>query len=77
MLRFECPCASCVDEHSGERMIRMENIPLDIRVSGAAVVGRYALNIRFSDHHDTGMFHFDRLYELCQTHAMGSPSSAH
>ena len=65
-LRFHCPCANCVDENTGRRMITREQVKEDVRVTGAHVVGRYALQISFSDGHSTGMFHFDRLYELCR-----------
>ncbi len=65
-LRFHCPCASCVDEHTGQRIIRRESINPDIRPTGVQPVGRYALQFRWSDGHATGIYHYDRLYELCQ-----------
>ena len=64
-LRFYCPCAGCVDEHTGERTILRTSINPEIRAQGVQVVGRYALQIQWSDQHNTGMYHFDRLYELC------------
>jgi len=65
-LRYECPCAVCVDEKTGKRVIQRESIPTDIRVIGAHVVGRYAIQFNWSDRHSTGMYHFDALHELCQ-----------
>jgi DUF971 family protein len=65
-IRYYCPCASCVDEHTGERTILRSSISPDIRPKGVQVVGRYALQIAWSDQHSTGMYHFDRLYELCE-----------
>jgi len=65
-IRFECPCASCVDEKTGIRVLRRESIPASIRPKGAQVVGQYALQIHWNDGHSTGMYHFDRLFELCQ-----------
>lgn len=65
-LRFYCPCASCVDEHTGERIIHRSSIGPDIRPLGVQVVGRYALQIAWSDQHSTGMYHFDRLREICE-----------
>ena len=64
-LRFACPCAGCVDEHTGQRLLKRENISNDVRVTGAEVIGRYAICLKFSDGHQTGMYHFDRLNELC------------
>ena len=65
-LRFECPCAVCVDEKTGRRILKREQVAIDVKPRGAEVVGRYALQIRWSDQHSTGMYHFDRLFELCQ-----------
>ncbi len=63
-IRFACPCAGCVDEHTGQRTLKRESIPTDIRPLGAEIVGRYAVQISWSDRHATGMYHFDRLYHL-------------
>ncbi len=30
-------------------------------------VGRYGIHIEWSDGHRTGMYHFDRLYELAKS----------
>lgn len=68
-LRYLCPCASCVDENTGERVIERSSIGPDIRPTGVSIVGRYAVQIIWSDLHSTGMFSFDRLYEIC--HKMG------
>jgi DUF971 family protein len=65
-IRFQCPCASCVDEHTGKRIITREAVASDVRVAGAQQVGRYAIQLRFSDGHATGIFHFDSLMKLCQ-----------
>lgn len=64
-LRFECPCAVCVDEHTGRRVIKKESIPADIRVLGAHPIGRYAIQFQWSDRHSTGMYHFETLHALC------------
>jgi DUF971 family protein len=65
-LRFNCPCASCVDEHTGERTIHRDQIKPTIRPTGVQLVGRYAVQISWNDRHSTGMYHFDRLYQLSQ-----------
>ncbi|MBY0470452.1 DUF971 domain-containing protein [bacterium] len=66
-LRFQCPCASCVDEHSGQRTIKKEDVDADVRPIEVGLMGRYAVHIAWSDKHSTGMYHFDRLYELCRS----------
>jgi DUF971 family protein len=65
-IRFYCPCASCIDENTGERTIVKSSISPDIRPTQVQVVGRYAIQFTWKDGHNTGMYHFDRLYELCQ-----------
>ena len=48
-IRLECPCASCVNEITGEKMITAEMIPANIKVLGIRPVGRYGIAINFSD----------------------------
>jgi DUF971 family protein len=63
-LRFLCPCASCVDEHTGKRTLKREQVAADVRPLGVNPVGRYALQITWSDRHSTGMYPFDHLYAI-------------
>jgi len=65
-MRFHCPCAGCVDEHTGQRTLKRENVRPDIRIVKVELIGRYAVHVMFNDGHGTGIYHFDRLYELCQ-----------
>ncbi len=64
-LRFACPCAVCVDEKTGRRILTRDQVHPDVRPLAVDPIGRYALQFRWSDSHSTGMYHFDRLYELC------------
>lgn len=63
-LRRACPCATCVNEWTGEKILRAENIPDDLTFGHISIVGRYALNFHFSDGHDTGIFSFEYLHSL-------------
>ncbi len=63
-LRLLCPCAACVHEISGERMIRPEMVALDIKPKLIGKVGRYALQIDWSDGHNTGLYGFEYLRGL-------------
>jgi DUF971 family protein len=65
-LRRKCPCAGCVNEWSGERMLKPETIADDLSFTQIAVVGRYALNFHFSDGHDTGIYSFRYLRSLAE-----------
>ena len=63
-LRLACPCASCVDENTGERLIKPESVSLDIRITGARGVGRYGVALTFSDGHGTGIYKFSKLKDM-------------
>jgi DUF971 family protein len=63
-LRDACPCAACVDELSGEKVLDPKSIPPDIHVKQAEYVGNYALRIDWSDGHNTGIYSFRFLRDL-------------
>ena len=63
-LRRSCPCASCVNEWTGKKILEDKNVPDDLTFSTISIVGRYALNFQFSDGHDTGIFSFAFLHDL-------------
>jgi ATP-binding protein involved in chromosome partitioning len=63
-LRSMCPCASCVNEVTGERMINLETIDPGVHITGVDPVGRYALRFQWSDGHGTGLYSFDTLRAL-------------
>lgn len=64
-LRLACGCATCVDEWSGAERIDETAIPDDIHPLRIAPVGRYAIQIDWSDGHETGIYPFRRLRALC------------
>lgn len=64
-LRRACPCAQCVNEWTGERVLRPESIAEEIEIKDLSLVGRYAVNFRWSDGHETGIYSFRYLRELC------------
>ena len=70
-LRRACPCAQCVNEWTGERVLKAESISENIEIRDFSVVGRYALNFRWSDGHETGIYSFRYLRELCDAQAAG------
>lgn len=63
-LRTACPCAVCVNEFTGQRLIDPSRIPDNIRALSVNAVGRYALQIVWSDGHATGLYGFDLLRNL-------------
>ena len=47
-------------------MLRAETVPEDLRIEDVEIVGRYALTFRWSDGHDTGIYSFRYLREICE-----------
>jgi DUF971 family protein len=60
-LRTSCPCASCVDEITGEKTLDDSTVESDIHPVKSAYIGNYALEILWSDGHDTGIYIFQKL----------------
>ena len=65
-LRRACPCAQCVNEWTGERVLNAASISDELEIKDLSLVGRYALNFRWSDGHETGIYSFRYLRELCE-----------
>jgi len=63
-LRLACPCASCHDEITGERLLDPAQVPADVRPVRLVSVGNYGIKISWTDGHDTGIYSFARLREL-------------
>ena len=70
-LRGSCPCAECVDEISGKRLVYPHQVPEQIRPVEAKPMGRYAYQFVWSDGHSTGLFTYEYLREICQCKECG------
>ena len=66
-LRRACPCAQCVNEWTGERTLNPGSVTDEVEIRDLSIVGRYALNFRWSDGHETGIYSFQYLRELCDS----------
>jgi ATP-binding protein involved in chromosome partitioning len=64
-LRLACRCAACVDERTNQSLIKPDRIPQDVKPKGIQAVGHYAIHIDWSDGHDTGIYTYDYLREVC------------
>lgn len=64
-LRIHCPCAACVDEVSGKKVLDSKQVPSLIQGLNVNIVGRYALSITFEDGHSTGIYPFNLLRKIC------------
>ena len=64
-MRDACPCAGCVEEGTGRKLLDPATIPADIRPLQIAPVGSYAVQFTWSDGHSTGIYSWDTLRRVC------------
>jgi len=64
MVRASCRCASCIDEHTGEELLDVAQIPPDIHPEEVVPLGNYAVSIAWSDKHSSGIYSWDYLKSL-------------
>jgi DUF971 family protein len=64
-LRENCMCAGCVEEFTGKRKIGHGDIPSTVERVHVAPVGNYALQFKWSDGHEAGIYTFEYLRKLC------------
>jgi ATP-binding protein involved in chromosome partitioning len=60
-LRAACPCAVCVDEYTGDKLLDPASVPADIAVEAVQPLGNYAVSFSWSDGHTTGIYSWDYL----------------
>ena len=63
-LRFSCPCAACNE-------LRRQQVAITVTPEGGSPtqiigVGNYAIQVTWRDGHDTGIFAWDFLRDLCR-----------
>lgn len=75
-LRLACACAECVDEWSGEARLAAASVPEDVAPTGIHSVGRYAIQIEWSDGHSTGIYPFARLRGLVEARPIDAARAA-
>lgn len=63
-MRLICPCATCVDEWTGKKLLDPSKVTDDIRPVAMEPVGNYAVQIRWSDGHESGIYSFRLLRSL-------------
>lgn len=63
-LRLACPCAGCIEEMTGRKILDESTVPDDVHPLAISPVGRYAIQIQWSDGHNTGLYTWERLSDL-------------
>jgi ATP-binding protein involved in chromosome partitioning len=64
-LRLRCRCAMCIEEMTGVPLLDPAKVPADVVATGMELVGQYAVQIRWSDGHTTGIYNFRDLRANC------------
>ena len=64
-LRLRCRCAGCIEEMTGQPLLDPAKVPPDVVAVAITLVGQYAIAIRWSDGHDTGIYNFADLRQNC------------
>lgn len=68
-IRGDCPCAACIEEWTGRKLIDLNSISDEIHPTELSIVGNYSLRIAWSDGHATGLYTWDHLAEICRRYA--------
>lgn len=64
-LRQNCRCAACINELTGQQILNPNSVPEEVKCLHVELVGNYAIHFRFSDGHETGIYPFKMLREIC------------
>ena len=59
-----CGCAVCVDEYSGEKLLKVKDLPKDIKPTDIYPLGNYALKITWRDGHASGIYPYKQIRKL-------------
>ena len=65
-LRGYCCCAACVEEMNGRRIVGENDVDEYVMALDWIQIGRYALQFLWSDAHDSGIYPFEVLRNLCR-----------
>ncbi len=67
-LRRACRCAYCVDELTGEPLLKPNEVPDNIKIEEFQPLGHYAVSIIWSDGHTSSIYPWDFLKKLTPPH---------
>jgi len=64
-IRNSCPCATCRTAREGFKKSISLLPPDSYRITSFQKVGQYGIQFKWGDGHETGIFTYQRLRELC------------
>ena len=64
-LRLRCRCAACVEETSGRPLLDASGVSANVRAQRIDLIGQYAIQIGWTDGHDSGIYNFRDLRANC------------
>lgn len=67
-LRLACRCAACVDEWTHQPLLQPDSVPMNVKPKAIELMGNYAIHFTWSDGHNTGIYSYDYLREVCACH---------
>jgi DUF971 family protein len=71
ILRKECPCAGCKGESIAGKVVAFPKMqmfaPGQNDIKKMTSVGNYAITISWGDGHDTGIYNWDYLRDICDS----------
>lgn len=59
-----CPCAKCTDEFTGKPLVDPKSINQDVRAIKIKSVGKYGLQIQFTEGCSMGIYSFEHLRNM-------------
>jgi len=70
-LRDKCPCATCTGAHGTPPRQTTESSPFQmykpvLKMLSVEPVGHYAIRINWSDGHNTGIYSYEHLRDICR-----------
>jgi DUF971 family protein len=70
MLRRNCPCAVCREEREDDNPLKVLKTDLsNLELVKWKWIGNYAISLEWNDQHDTGIYTYDFLLELCENNS--------
>lgn len=65
-LRLSCRCALCVNEMTGELILKEADIKADIAPTACTPLGNYAIGIHWNDGHSSGIYPYPMIRKLAE-----------